>query len=175
MPLWKPEASHTRLRSLVVQVVPPRLRGGGARYAARGAVRVPLRRPIVRHPARRAAPDAIMSGLVCNGGAPPGPGFGVGLNEGACTHQLTVSRLQFVTNRNPQVSQARPGFVSEQMKEHLECGMQPLSRDGRLRCPTTNEWYGIAGPERPHRGARGQKAWPSAGRRHRAGRPEGGH
>ena len=31
------------------------------------------------------------------------------------------------------------------MEEHLECGMQPLSRDARLRCPIANEWYGIAG------------------------------
>ena len=29
--------------------------------------------------------------------------------------------------------------------EHLECGLQPLSRDARLRCPIANEWYGIAG------------------------------
>jgi hypothetical protein len=27
--------------------------------------------------------------------------------------------------------------------EHLECGLQPLSRDARLRCPIANEWYGM--------------------------------
>ena len=33
--------------------------------------------------------------------------------------------------------------------EHLECEMQPLSRDARLHCPIaiSHEWYGIAGPQ----------------------------
>ena len=36
------------------------------------------------------------------------------------------------------------------LMEHLECEMQPLSRDARLHCPIaiSHEWYGIAGPQR---------------------------
>ena len=34
---------------------------------------------------------------------------------------------------------------SESSGEHLECGLQPLSRDARLHFPIANGWYGIVG------------------------------
>ena len=51
--------------------------------------------------------------------------------------------------------------------EHLECGMQPRSRDARLRSPD-NQYVGTVWRARaPMWGTRGQKTRSNAGRRHR--------
>ena len=47
---------------------------------------------------------------------------------------------------------AEPGFVSDSMEEHLECGMQPRFRDARLRLPSATDGKRYDGPEGKRQG-----------------------